>query len=386
MKRQLNDKEKELLNIYWVALIVLSAVGLVNLLAISQENLKASAIVNFIFLIIVPIIFILGYIDYRNFKPLTKKKEILYCIIGTVSLWIQLIHFNVQNYTFLSEISHESLYNRGISIVAALYFAIGAVCLILTIINRHNRRRQAKYYFIVAGASLVSNLFLTIFNYGTFVSLFWAPALLLGFENPIIIDTGMTIFALRVFVEGCLFLAHARVEKKKHFVKEGENTEYKKPLCSATAVAISFVLVIEIILPIIGQCAFIFEDYYGPLKICYKIIEIISVVVLLIAGFYVAFSFKSDEKFAPVYMRMGVAIISFAILFLILDFIPITKIIIPKNEVKAQVIVDIYHATVKMLWLLGYTLYVGLNKKLNNTLTRLDKEYEEKMSTENYSI
>ncbi|UKI52141.1 MAG: hypothetical protein L6V79_01085 [Clostridium sp.] len=45
-----NEKKKELLNIYWFLLMVMAAVSLVNLLAISTDSMKAAAIVNVVLL------------------------------------------------------------------------------------------------------------------------------------------------------------------------------------------------------------------------------------------------------------------------------------------------------------------------------------------------
>ena len=45
-----NEKKKELLNIYWFLLMVMAAISLVNLLAISTDSMKAAAIVNVVLL------------------------------------------------------------------------------------------------------------------------------------------------------------------------------------------------------------------------------------------------------------------------------------------------------------------------------------------------
>lgn len=49
-----NEKKKELLNIYWFLLMVMAAVSLVNLLAISTDSMKAAAIVNVVLLLRFP--------------------------------------------------------------------------------------------------------------------------------------------------------------------------------------------------------------------------------------------------------------------------------------------------------------------------------------------
>lgn len=386
MKKELTEKQKELINGYWIALVILGVISLVNLLAVSSENMKAAAIVNFVFLIIIPIVFILGYVDYRNYKPLGKVKGIMYCATAAVSIWITLIHFNVQNYTFLSSLTDESTYNIWISILTALYLAIGVVCLSLTFMNSHNRRKQAKYYYLIAAASLISSLFLTIFNYGTYISLFWAPLLLMGISEPIVIDTGMTILELRVIVEYGIFIWHACSERRNRTLRPGEESEYKKPIYIVSVVAFAFMLANVIVLPILSACGTIYYTYYRQWMLAYTVVELLSVAVLLFAGTFIAFANRKSQKFSPIYTRMGVAAIVFALVFLIMDFVPITDIIKPKNAIHAQVIYDVFHASVKMAGLLGYTLYVCFNKKLNAAVHALDIEHEEKMSSENYSI
>ena len=54
------EKKKELLNIYWFLLMVMAAVSLVNLLAISTDSMKAAAIVNVVLLVAIPLTFVLG--------------------------------------------------------------------------------------------------------------------------------------------------------------------------------------------------------------------------------------------------------------------------------------------------------------------------------------
>lgn len=71
-----NEKKKELLNIYWFLLMVMAAVSLVNLLAISTDSMKAAAIVNVVLLFAIPLTFVLGYIDFRNFAPMSVKKSL----------------------------------------------------------------------------------------------------------------------------------------------------------------------------------------------------------------------------------------------------------------------------------------------------------------------
>ena len=105
-----NEKKKELLNIYWFLLMVMAAVSLVNLLAISTDSMKAAAIVNVVLLFAIPLTFILGYIDFRNFAPMNVKKECAYDATAVIALFISLIHFNVRNYTFMQDYTDENTY------------------------------------------------------------------------------------------------------------------------------------------------------------------------------------------------------------------------------------------------------------------------------------
>ena len=75
-----NEKKKELLNIYWFLLMVMAAISLVNLLAISTDSMKAAAIVNVVLLFAIPLTFVLGYIDFRNFAPMSVKKSSIWSL------------------------------------------------------------------------------------------------------------------------------------------------------------------------------------------------------------------------------------------------------------------------------------------------------------------
>lgn len=386
MKIEMNEKRKGLLNIYWFLLIVLAVVSLVNLLAIAEDSLKTAAIINLIFLILIPIIFVLGYVDYRRFAPLTKLKEFGYCATAVVATWITLIHFNVQNYTFISDLTGESCYIPVLSVFVALYLAIAFISVILSCLNPHNRRKLVRLYYFVAVSSLISSIFLTAFNYGTYVSLFWATLRLIGITSPITVDTGMTVLQLRVVVEYCIFIAFARKEKKNGTLKKGEESEFRPELVGMFIAAIVFMLINILVLPLINTMALANYQYYSGYMLAYEIVEFLSVAVLLSLGTATAFISKKSEKFGVIYIRMGVAAIVFALVYLIMDFFPINDIIKSDNEIQAQVVSDVFHAIIKMLGLLGYTLYVALDKKLNKTLHLLDIEHEEATSSEYYHI
>ena len=68
-----DEKRKALLNIYWFLLAVFAVLSAVNLFAISKDSVKAAAIVNLVLMIVIPVVFVLGYIDFRNFSPLSNK-------------------------------------------------------------------------------------------------------------------------------------------------------------------------------------------------------------------------------------------------------------------------------------------------------------------------
>lgn len=255
-----NEKKKELLNIYWFLLMVMAAVSLVNLLAISTDSMKAAAIVNVVLLFAIPLTFVLGYIDFRNFAPMSVKKEFAYDATAVIALFISLIHFNVRNYTFMQDYTDENTYIIWVSMFAALYLAIAFICLLLTFLNFHSRKKQTKYYYATAIASIVSCVFLTAFNYNTTVTIFWAPLKLMGLQDGFVVDLGITVLALRVIVEYGIFIFHAVREKQKGGLPEGEETEYKKCVFIPSVIAVVFMLVNVIVLPIISGMQNFYPD------------------------------------------------------------------------------------------------------------------------------
>ena len=380
-----NEKKKELLNIYWFLLMVMAAISLVNLLAISMDSMKAAAIVNAVLLVAIPLIFVLGYIDFRNFAPMNGKKELAFVATAIIALFITLIHFNVRNYTFLQDFTDESTYIIWVSIFVALYLAIAFVCLLLTFLNFHSRKKQVLYYYATAIASVVSCVLLTAFNYNTTVTIFWAPLKLMGIQNGFVVDLGITVLALRVIVEYGIFIFHAVREKQKGGLPEGEETEYKKCVFIPTIIAFVFMLVNVIILPIIGGMQEIYDSKNQGLILAYEIIEIVSVAALLASGIAICCFKRKSEKYGEIYLRQGLASIIFALVYAIMDFIPVGTLV-GGNNVKAQIASDIFHSSIKIIGLVVYTLYVALRKPLNETLKKLDEEYAEKHSSENYSI
>lgn len=381
-----NAKRKELLNIYLFLLIVIAAISLVNLFAISKDNLKAAAILNLIFLILVPVVFVAGYVDFRNYAPMSAKKEFVYVASAVAALFITLIHFNVQNYTFLQEYTDENTYIIWVSVLAALYLAIAFVCLLLTFLNFHCRKKQVRYYYATAIASVVSCVFLTAFNYNTTVTLFWAPLKLIGINDGFVADLGITILALRVIVEYGIFIFHAVREKQKGGLPAGEESEYKKGVFVASAIAVVFMLVNVVVLPFIKSLQDVFPENAKTLYLAYESIEGISVAILLIAGVFICTYKRKSRKFGEIYLRQGIASIVFALVYLIMDFIPVGTLVGETNAVKAQIVSDVFHSSIKICGLVAYTLYVALRRPLNDALKKLDEEYEEKHSTENYNI
>lgn len=77
------------------------------------------------------------------------------------------------------------------------------------------QKKQTKYYYATAIASIVSCVFLTAFNYNTTVTIFWAPLKLMGIQDGFVVDLGITVLALRVIVEYGIFIFHAVREKQK---------------------------------------------------------------------------------------------------------------------------------------------------------------------------
>lgn len=381
-----SEKRKELLNIYLFILIVITAISLVNLFAISEDSLKTAAIINFILLILIPIVFVLGYIDFRNFAPMSFKKEFVYDGAGIIAMFVTLIHFNVQNYTFMKDYTDKNTYIIWVSVFAALYFAVAFMCLILTFLNFHSRKKQVSYYYATAIASIISCVFLTAFNYNTTVTLFWAPMKLLGFTDGFVVDISITILALRVIVEYGIFIFHAVREKQKGGLPEGEETEYKKGVLIPSIIAIVFMLINVIVLPVLGDLQSIYPNQQRGLFIAYETIESISVAVLLVSGIIICTFKRKSEKYGEIYLRQGLASIAFALVYAIMDFFPITKIVGGDNVIKLQIASDVFHSSVKICGLFIYTMYVSLRRPLNETLKKLDEEYEEKHSTENYSI
>ena len=327
-----NEKKKELLNIYWFLLMVMAAISLVNLLAISTDSMKAAAIVNVVLLFAIPLTFVLGYIDFRNFAPMSVKKEFAYDATAVIALFISFIHFNVRNYTFMQDYTDENTYIIWVS-----------------------------------------------------VTIFWAPLKLMGIQNGFVVDLGITVLALRVIVEYGIFIFHAVREKQKGGLPEGEETEYKKCVFIPSVIAVVFMLVNVIVLPIISGMQNFYPDKKQGLFIAYEIVESLSVAALLASGIAICCFKKKSEKYGEIYLRQGLASIIFALVYAIMDFIPVGTLI-GGNIIKAQIASDIFHSSIKIGGVAIYTLYVALRKPLNETLKKLDEEYAEKHSTENYSI
>lgn len=152
-----------------------------------------------------------------------------------------------------------------------------------------------------------------------------------------------------------------------------------------SVIAVVFMLVNVIVLPIISGMQNFYPDKKQGLFIAYEIVESLSVAALLASGIAICCFKKKSEKYGEIYLRQGLASIIFALVYAIMDFIPVGTLI-GGNIIKAQIASDVFHSSIKIGGLAIYTLYVALRKPLNETLKKLDEEYAEKHSTENYSI
>lgn len=378
-------KQKRLFNLYWIAEVIIAAVSLVNLLVIKTEFPIPAAILNLVFFIIAPLIFALGYADYKNFDPLTPKREILYCGIGTVSVWLTLIDFNVRNYNaVLSDFLEDPFYNRWVSALAALFFAAGIVCAILSVLNRTERKRLVIYFYVVTALSLVSSLFLAIFNYGAQVSVLYWPLRLSFIFEPVILDLAVIVLTLRALTEQCAYVARCRPMLKGRIA--GKDSYYRKPLFVCACVAIAFITVNMIVPRVLAMEALIHEgeslrwDFAGMLT------EAVSTGIVLVCGAVFALLYRADDRYSGLYLKTGASAVFLALAYIIGDFVPINAIFPPANIIAANLAQDIFRTAVEMACLLGFALFAGLSKKVNGCIRRLEEEREEKYSPENYSI
>lgn len=379
-------KQKKLFNLYWITEVIIAAVSLVNLLVIRTEHPRAAEILNLIFLIITPLIFALGYADYKNFDPLTPKKEFLYCAAGTISLWITLIRFNVRNYNVVyTDFLTDPFYNEWVSALAALFFAVGIICAILCVLNRTDRKRLDIYFYSATATSLLASLFLVIFNYSSQVSILNSPLRLSYIAEPVILDLAAVLLTLRALTEQCIYIARCRPGMKAG-TSAGKDSFFKMPLYVCACVAVVFITV-NMFVPRILVTEGIIHDAVRMKWIRAALItETVSSGIVLICGLVMAFLYVRDERYSGLYLRIGLSAVALALAFILGDVIPINAIFPPVDDVAAQLAAEIYGSVMRMVCLLAFALYAGLSRKVNGCIRRLEEEREEKYSPENYSI
>lgn len=83
----------------------------------------------------------LGIYRFQKLRADERQKEFAYDATAVIALFISLIHFNVRNYTFMQDYTDENTYIIWVSVFAALYLAIAFICLILTFLNFHSRKK-----------------------------------------------------------------------------------------------------------------------------------------------------------------------------------------------------------------------------------------------------
>lgn len=363
-------KNKKFLYLYFAALAVVGLVALIILLTVNNYN--TAVIVNTVCLGLTPVIFFLGYLDFKNYLPLSKRLRAAYIALGMVTLTICLTHFNVQNYNYLETVSDEN-YSRPItSIFAAASLAISFFSIILIFIHREEKHLQARLFYATAIASLLSSTMLVIFNFGTTVVLF-DGVLWLFYREGFVVDTGLIILMLRVVFEFLLFNVNALKEKKKG-TSGNEESEYHSAVVTKTRIALAFLVANVVLLPFINMLSSRFVAAADALYIVYEVVEAVNIVALVVLGTLLIVDCKKSSRYGQIYKRMGVAAIIYAAVYLIMDFFPIALIAKPETVLHSMVINEVFHACVKIAGLLSYTLYLMLNKKLNNQIRMLEDE------------
>jgi hypothetical protein len=362
-------KNKKYLYLYYAALAVVGVVALIILLTVTDYN--DATIVNTICLCLTPIVFFLGYVDFKNFKPLTAKQRAAYIALGMAVLTICLVHYNVRNYNYLTVYTGTDFYNPIISIFVAASIAISFFSAILIFFHREEKHFQVKLFYATAIGSLVSTALLTTFNYATTVLLF-DGVLWHVYREGFVVDVGMTILILRVFFEFLLFNVNAHKERKLGAVIR-EDSEYQPKIVKTTRIALAFLIINIVVLPILDWFATKNPSSEVP-YLLYEIVEAVDILVLLSLGSLLIAAKKKCEKYGQIYKRMGVALLVYACVYLIMDYFPITLIFVPETEIEAIIIADVFHGAIKFAGLLFYVLYHAFNKKLKEEIRSLEAE------------
>lgn len=352
-------KNKGLLNLYWYGLIAFGILSLINTLTYTEATYKTAQIFNIISVCATILIFFGGYVDFRNFKPLSDSLEILYIITGVISLGISFMYFNVENYNAL--LNYDTDLNFSYSpIISTIMAYVAAVCfigIVLIMFNSDNEKKQSKLFYTVAFITVISNVLLIIFNFGTNIALFMNVKSLFNFSRTLIIDTSMFILIATAIYRVFNLIANA---------KKNKTSDTKNIIILSIAVIFIFILILTV-LPKLKDNAMLNTNVDHSAFIVYKIFGTIINACLLISGIFMMIKSKKNVLYGQMLKKTGVELIIIACIYLIADNFPITYIVLKHSQFNAIAATEIFLGIVKTIGLLSYTIYLLIvNNKIKN--------------------
>lgn len=273
-KKELTNKK--LINLYWYVLLALGVISAINTLIFSRENHTQAQVYNLLLLLAIMFVFICGFVDYKNYKPLTEKMEVLYIVSGIVSLGLSLLFFNVEYYNPFQAGNEHYLNRLILSLLSAFIVSACVVCIFLILQYKSCGKKQKKALTITLLGIIVFNVMLIAFNGSTTLILFNNIIKRISILKPLMIDIGL--FMLMI-ISMLLSIDLFKLSKKETL------TNYKK--VKILTVGMFFVYFIMVaILPSLRERAYYSNNIDHSDYIIYKIIKMISYLYILLAGVY----------------------------------------------------------------------------------------------------
>ncbi|MEG1612990.1 MAG: hypothetical protein RR357_02360 [Clostridia bacterium] len=357
MTNIVEPKNKKTLYWYFGAVMVLGIIALI--VTSTVGNIKSARIVNMLCLVLTPIVFFGGYVDFRNYKPLSKKQEQFYIVIGILSLTMSLIHYNVENNCFLQNIVIKGYYNPILSIFAALTISIGFNATVLVALNRNDEKKKSKLFFAIAISSIITNFLFTIFNYGTDILLLNGVMSVFG-STGFVVDIGMTVLVVSVLFIYIIFLGRARKENKLGIVAQ-QDSMFQPKITRLVIVGLILLVLNILILALLESINTKDDVKRYVIYLLSQIVEITTTVGLIIVGLITCQKGRKNKKFKNVYAQIGVSAIIFAVTNLVMDYFPIILFFNPESDAQATMIFEVFRSSVKTLSLLVFTIFLYLN-------------------------
>lgn len=354
-------KKYPLIHIYWYLIAVFGVLSVIN--TMTTENYTLGTTLNAVFFAAGAICFFLGYIDYRNYRPLTAKQEKLYVLTGGLSLAASLFYINIYaavNTMYMAGVSRSTIW---LNVLVALVVGVETEFLLFSFIRRYERKRALFYFLAAAFCAVALNIALTAWVFDTVLGVGGEFSVV---TNAFPVDHGQSLSLIVIFYSAAVTLLYFG-KKERH----GNLSKKNKKVYSITAAATLSLLVAV-------TFGYLLLDSYSlddeNLLKAYTICETVFTAFTAAGAVAVLIMCEKGTAYGQIMKKWAIVTLIFTGTAVLSD--AATTVIASSAELTQTVYIILYclESAFKTAAMLAITLYIILDKKAESASAEMLSE------------